>query len=600
MHYDPALLSKWLEGVVAGVYQPEPDEEIWEWAERTLRIPATENEEQAHQLWSSSYSPYVRELFEWYKRPGKGEFWIQKSSQVGFTMACLILLCWLIVHRSGNMIYAIDSEKQAREVSQTRLQKWIKDNNLLASVGESEDAMKNLIYLLKGLTLYMVGSHSKGSWATKSTFLVILDEMDKHPFIEGEGWTSDLARDRCKRPKNAKVIGFSTPGEYGQIGKETEAGTNERIHVKFPCCGHYQPLVWDNFIFGTDEFRDLAGDYDLAKVEAGAYFKCEMCGGRLTEVDKFDALQDYKYIPTNAKADPRVRSLKIWDAYSNFLTFGELAIGWIKAQGDVTKLEAYFRGRRGEYFSHNGDGVTQSELLDLRGAYRRGSCPITPLLLCQATDLQKDCKKSAKVAFDEKGDLYVIDWDIEVNFDEVVEFADLPVPSPDGDLIMTKAFVDEGNGSDTDDVREFCLANRPRFFPVKGRGKSQINHLVAQTEHLVSGVLFPTYHIREEDFKWQLLHRIQKGGPATQERRIGVSRIILPANADEDPEFLAELTNEVPVLEKNKFGREVWVWKKKGPNDFFDCIKYAQAIWHVMKPHLLKRHEEQQKESLNS
>lgn len=580
MEYDPLAVKAWILGCMSGIYMPEPDEEIWEWAERTLRIPGTENEELAGHLWSADLSPYVKELFEWFKKPGKAEFWIQKSSQVGFTMACLILICWMVVHRSGNIIYAIDSEKQAREVSKTRLKKWILLNDLLDDVSDNKDDLSNLTYFLKGLSVYMVGSHSPGSWATKSCVLVILDELDKQAFIEGEGWTSDLARERVKRPKNAKVIGFSTPGESGQVGKEVALGTCEEIRVPFPCCGHKQALKWDNLQFGGPEFRDLAGDYDMEKIEAGAYFKCELCGGKLTEKDKYETLKKYEYVATNKKADPRVRSLRIWDAYSNFVTLGQLAIGWIKAQGDPTKIEAFMRGRRGEYFVNSGGQVSESELLDLRMGYKRGTCPqVDVILYGMAVDIQKECLKATKAVFTEDGNMYVIDWRELVTFDEVLEFANEPLDTMHGPMIVQAGLIDEGN--DKDDVRSFCLATYPRFFPVKGRGEGQAHAMVSESPQWHEGEAVVTYHIDDRSFKWQLLYRLRRQ-KFSEKRRDKIPELRFPSDVDRDEQFLEELTNEFPTREKNKYGKEVERWRTKGKNDWFDTLKYLLCEWSIM------------------
>ncbi len=508
MRYDPKVVRAWVEGVIAGVFEPEPDEEIWEWAERTLRIPETENEEMANQYWSSWWSPYVRELMRFVKMPGKGEFWIKKSSQVGFTMSVLIVICWMIVHRSGNVGYAIDSVDEARKISKTRLRKWIEKNKLLEKIGESEDDMSNLTYYLRGLTVYLQGAYSAGAWANKSIVLFILDELDKHKFIEGEGTTSDLARERCKRPKNAKIIGFSSPGENGLITKEHAAGTCEVIRFPFPCCGHVQELKWDNFVFGTNEFRDLAGEYDLDKVFTDAHFKCECCGGRLLDHQKMEAMQGYESAATNPKAAPGVRSMHIWDAYSAFVTFGELAVEWIKAQGDPAKVERFMRGRRGLAYVKSGGKVSESELLDLRGAYRRGECPAVDVLIYAMTvDIQQDCMKAGKMVFTPEGDMYVVDWRAVVNFEELLEFADEPLKTRDGEITVMCGLVDEGN--DKDVVRSFCLDNT-RFYPVKGRGGEQVRALVAKSPQWHEGCELDTYHVDDYNFKWTLLHMLRR------------------------------------------------------------------------------------------
>ena len=599
MKINQAAVRAWVAGVLAGIYQPEPDEEIWEWAERTLRIPATENEEKAGQLWSSKLTPYVRHLMRFVKRPGKGEYWIKKSSQVGITMAALIIVCWCIVYKSGNIAYAIDSVLEARNVSRTRLQRWITDNDLLETSGDNEDSLGNLTYYLRNTTVYMMGAYSAGGWANKSIMLFFLDEVDKHPFIEGEGTTTDLARERCKRPKNAKIIGWCTPGETGLITKEWAAGTQEEVHVPCPHCKFYQAFKWERFKFGLPEFKDLAGDYDLEKVMIGAFFECPTCQGRIEEKHKLAILDECDHIVTNHKAPPHIHSLHIWDAYSPFVSFGQLAVEWILAQGDPVKIDRFIRGRRGEEPDKGGVDVGEKHVLALRSArYKRGECPIEPILFVTATDVQADHQKTVKAAFNARGDLFVIDWQKTGELEQIAQFADEPVLSPTGIELRAQAGgIDEGDGNRTEEVRRWCL-NRirqgdSRFWPFKGRGGYQVRGAVTTTTAWCDGEELLTYHIDDSGFKWALFMRIRDNEKLKEKE---FPRLILPSDAADDDEFIEELTTERPFLVKNKVGGKKWEWKmaKGKHNDWWDCIKYLLGLWNVMAPMLREQHPEMQ------
>jgi phage terminase large subunit GpA-like protein len=578
--FDRAVVRAWVAGVLRGVYAPAPDEEVWEWAERTLRIPGAENEEMAGMFYSTAITPYVREVLRWARQPGKGEFWIKKSSQVGFTMALLVLICWMIVHRPGNVGYAIDSVDEARKISKIRLKRWILDNRLLDEVGGKEEDLSNLTYVLRGMTVYLMGSFSKGAWANKSIVLFILDELDKHTYIEGEGTTVTLARERCKRPKNAKIVGFSTPGDTDQITKEWKRGTQEEVRIPFPCCNHKQALKWGNLVFGTKEFKDLAGGYDLEKVRREAYFKCELCGGRLLDGDKRKALLEYEAVATNPKAAPGIRSLHIWDAYSPFVSFGELACEWIEAQGDMTLVERFMRGRRGEQYERSGRELKADDILAMRGGHKRGTCPVVPVFLGQTIDIQGDVQKTVKFGVDEKGNIYVIDWKATLVLSEAMEWAYEPVVGPDGENLLVEAgFCDEGHRAH--DVRRGCLDHCPVWWPVKGRGGIQVKQTVGTSEQWIDGEWILTYHVDDDGFKWDLLGMIRDN---EKRKKTGAPRLIFPEDVDMDEDFVDELTNEVPERQKNKLGREIWKWKVKGPNDFWDCVKYALALWRVMAP----------------
>ena len=585
----------WVAAVLKGAYQPEPDEEIHEWAERTLRVPMTENEEWGGRYWSSSVTPYVRDLLIWAKQPGKGEFWIKKSSQVGFTMAVLVLICWMIVHRSGQVLYALDSVDEARKLSKTRLQKWIKENNLLEDMGEKEDELSNLTYFLRGITVYLTGAYSKGAWANKALVLAILDELDKHPFLKGEGTSPALARERLKRPKNAKLIGFSTPGENGLITIEHSKGTCEVIDLPCPHCQLMQNLDWKNFVFGSKEFRDLAGDYDFEKIERDAYFACTACGGRIEEKHKTSLLEKYKLRATNKNPKPGVRSLHIWDAYSPFVTFGQLAIEWINAQGNNALLERFFRGRRALDWQEEGTQIKDLDLLKLCSAYKRKTAPRADLV-GMTVDLQNDVQKWVKVAFTLSGDIFVIDWGATLILDEVVECADDPNEIGGESRTVQSGLIDEGFRARS--VRRLCFHHEPRFYPVKGRGglqvKSHVNATESSFETPYGWLDILVYHVDDDSFKWDL-QRLMRPRAGKEKNRL---RLHLPEDVAKDADFLAELIAEVPIREKNKYGYEKWGWKKTGANDYQDCLKYALALWSIMEPIVRQKARELEQEAV--
>lgn len=586
MKFGAKSVRAFVVGCLLGIYQPLTKEPMWEWAERTLRIPATENEEMAGTLWKSWYSPYVRELMAWLQRPGKSEFWVKKSSQTGITMAVLIMICWMIVNRPANTLYAINSLDEARKISISRLKRWIEDNQLLKEVNGSPDDLSNLTYFLRGMTVHLIGAHSPGAWKNKSVAFCVLDELDEHDFLEGTGSTVNEARSRVKRPKNAKILGFSTPGRMDHIHGLWESGTKEEIRFPFPCCGHMQALKWENFRFGTKEFQVPQLDpeappvYDREKVRKDAYFECELCGGRLRDEQKMAAMQDYESVPTAAdrtKSD-KIRSLHLWDGYSYFVHFGDMALRWIDAQGKEADMQDAMQNMRGERYERNGKELKASDVLARRGSYERGRVNFRPLVVLQATDIQDDVVKSVKGAFDGKGNLYLIDWQLNDAIEDAADWLYDPVmgrqDEPGSAYAVSWGIMDEGFRMK--DVRALCLDHEGRWFPIKGRGHSQIENVWKSGLKFARGCEeILVYQIREEDFKWQLLKMIadDKG----REKK-GLSRIWLPGDVDEHDPLVQELCNERP--EQNAKTKK-WEWKKKGPNDYWDCVKYLLALWAI-------------------
>jgi phage terminase large subunit GpA-like protein len=576
-------VKAWVHGVLSGIYQPQPRESIWQWAERTLKIPAGgENADMAGQPWSSNLSPYIREVMDWFRQPGKSQLYIAKSSQVGFTMAMLIVICWHIVHRPVNIGYYIDSAEEARKISKSRLKRWIKDNRLLEDIGESSDDLSNLTYFLKGMVVYLMGTHATGAFRNKQLGIAILDEWDAHPDIEGEGTSGELVKGRVKRSRNSKLIGFSTPIlETGQTWQGFESGTQEKFFIPCPHCGHFQPLEWKRVRFSGPEFEDLAKEHDLAIVKDRAFYECEM-SCRIEHADKYAAMLRGEWRATNPKAPPGVRSMHISDLYSNFVTWGELAVEWIAAQRNMDKLRAFINQRLGEPFRQQSGTLKEKDILNLRQTnFERGKCPIVPVLVGLLVDVQAASMKWTLCAYTRDGSMLVVDWGECASWEEIATLAYHEVPIPGGHHRVDAGLIDEGDGNRMHEVRRFTLGH-DHLFPVKGRGQSQIKDLYWPSKTDLDGQVVLTYHINDPAWKSELLfNRIQRD---RKRKDYDLGRLVLPWRVTED--FVAELLNERREIVKNKYGFEEPKWIKSGPNDWLDCLKYGLAFWAILEPYL--------------
>src|SRR5690606_10089366 len=105
----------------------------------------------------------------------------------------------------------LDSQPEAKRVSQTRLQPMIQACEALAGkISENADDMSNLTLMLKGLTIFLMGSHSPSALANKTIGFAVADEVDNYPETpKGESNAIDLLRDRLKKIIGAKLIAFS-------------------------------------------------------------------------------------------------------------------------------------------------------------------------------------------------------------------------------------------------------------------------------------------------------------------------------------------------------------------------------------------------------
>lgn len=573
-------VKEWVRGVLAGLYQPRPRETVWEWAERTLIIPyGGENVRMAGQAWSSRHSPYVREVMDWFRLPGKLELFIMKSSQTGLTMCLLIVICWHIVHLPKNIGYIIDSREEAKKISKGRLKPWITQNKIMDRIGEAED-LDNMTYFLRGMMVHMMGAHAEGAFRNKPLGIAILDDLDAHPPLKKIGTTADAARSRLKQDPNSKLVGISKPNlESDQTFQEVQTGTMERYQVPCPHCNHFQPLIWKNVRFSGKEFEDLAGAPLLDVVKERAYYECELCHGRIEERHKFDMLQLGKWVATNPKALPGKRSMLLNDLYSTFENWGTLAVEWIEAQKSLDKLTAFVQDRLGEPMKAQGGQLKDRDILRLRMKYEMGTCPIRAVLCAISIDVQQASMKLAILAFSKDGDMVVVMYGEVLTWDEIDLLIEKEWPSPFGMIQVQCGLVDEGDGHRTKEVREWTLRH-DTIFPVKGRGNRQVQGLISPSRSEVLGQEVLTYHINDSAYKRELIFNRIKRADKNDEYQRG--RLILPWALCET--FVDELQGEVLEIKKDRFGFERSEWVKKGPNDYLDVCKYGLVIWDLNEP----------------
>ncbi len=616
-------VRQWLVDAFAGHYIPRPRENAWQWGEQNILLRPEESQDFSGP-WDSGRTPYTRLFMEFatgqfsenikflpgFENEQWDEFIQMKSSQTGFTLSVLIVIAFFVAVIRKNVLYAIDSRDEARRISKSRLQPLLQDCPATRSrISENEDDLSNLTLFLMGLVVYLIGSHSEGAFANKSCSLVIVDEADVHKKPEpGMPETVDLARDRLKASGGGKLIVLSKPKTEADVTfREFRAGTQHKCFVPCPHCGHMQELVWERVRF--DHCKDLAGEYDLQRVEAETFYECEVCHQAIHERNKAAMVAAHEWRQTNPKPKPGKLSAHISDLYSPFekASWGRLAVEFIEAQKSVTKLIKFITSRLGLPWRLQTSERTSSDILNLRAGYPRGACPILPFFSAIAADTQDDVKKWVKGCFARNGDLYLTDWGFTLSFEELndLQADSIPVKVPIGwtpasgleGIETTKPLVgciDEG-GHLTTEVRRFCQRSGGKWWACKGRGRIQTRHTVSESIANVQGQSLIVYHYNDDDFKKQLyINRIGKAQRIRDGKERGPT-IYLPD--DLDGEFIDELMSEKLTKEKDKYGftREIWKKDPGVPNDFGDAVKQLLVIWYVMEPYLVAAEEESER-----
>lgn len=519
-----------LAAALARVYAPACELSCWDWARKNIILTPEESRDH-HGPYDGTLTIYVKRLFDFINTPAEKEkeFIIRKSAQLGFTLAYLLIICYIAATRPTHVLFAMDSAKEAKNIS-ARIQRLLTTNPSLANTftDEGTDDLQNLLLRLRGMLVHLSGSGSAGAFANKSIGLAILDELDKHiPAPGGHANTIDLARDRLKKVHEGKLIAGGTPQRWeGETNKNFLTGTREELHFRCPHCDHLQPIRWEQMRF--EHCKDLAGAWDYQRVLAETYLECENkvgCGKPIYDHHKSRmlALDRIQWVAHNTGQDddkPVPDRVSIWinDLYSQDrqTTWGRLAVKWLDAQKSPSKLRNFFNESLGLPRREAKTEFSKSDLYKLAGGYDHGCMPKPPAInpetgaasIVVCSDKQATEFKWTKVGFLATGEAFIIDYGRCLSANELIAIADEPVfigmtRPEDRELEAIRAdslaqgcdyfsllrqrhpeltwhtasigFIDEGH--DTFPIRDFCYSTGdysvepplpPRFFPCKG------------------------------------------------------------------------------------------------------------------------------------
>lgn len=622
-------LRPWLVNLLNQALRPRPKGRIAQWGIENV-ILSSEESAGAPGPYNPELEPWSTILFEFVQDPRYDECIVLKPSRVGFTLAFFIIMLWWLAHHSTNIIFCIDNAKEVKKITRKRVIPLVKSVKSLGSVMPANDRQLTTETLyLKGRTVYMAGAQSVSQVTNKTASLVGADEVDQfEEFASGEANALEHLRDRVMDVPGSKgLYGGKPRNEEDILWQEFLTGTRHRLFVPCPHCGTKQLLEFKNLRF--NHCRDEEGQFDLEAVARDTYYQCadpacrqQEHGGRIDERHKAAMLAGREWRQTNFgqdehKPEPRKMSVHINQLYSlrPKITWAAIALHFIKAQKKGGRaLAHFFRTRLGEPYREK-QTVIKGEMvraLAIGSTYAHGQCPVLPVLVVMAVDVQIDVKKWSKVAFLSDGTAFIVDYGECLTFEDLYPIAENPIQVLDwGDVPESEReaptvrfmWIDEGDGDNSaKDVRDFCARQRSRshpifgghwIFPCKGAGGAQIKGAVDERSRVIDGYEFSAYHVSHNEFATELyLQRIAKNDEILAGleamRKNPSLRLPLPAPRivlmkHPDDEYIAELCAEKRVMKRVR-GRLRWIWADPAtPNDYGDTVKYCLAMWYFVR-----------------
>jgi phage terminase large subunit GpA-like protein len=347
---------KELDDVLRSLLAPESPEMVFRWAEKSIILTAAETDV-AQGGYSADMTPYVRKILEFFRKPESKVLVIMAGTQVVKTMALMLGVAWFVSHRSGRVLWVLDSLGNARSFSKTRWKILVENSPGLAPlIPADKDNFQHMEQFLGSTIINFTGSNSAGNLSQRGADLVILDEVDKHPdATEEEGDAVKQAEQRKKARDKSKLVATSSPTTTaGKIWQLFKMGTMEEWFVPCPECGKgfvldtgnedcaRGKLVWD------PQAKRADGSWDWDLVQESARMECPHCGHGLDEGEKVEAVAQGDFVVMNKNALPGWESYHVASHNSAWADcrLRSLAVKFLqyKAEFDLRSWDKYYRG----------------------------------------------------------------------------------------------------------------------------------------------------------------------------------------------------------------------------------------------------------------
>lgn len=657
----------------ARAFAPVPSEPLWDWADRNVWLETKEAAEAGP--YRSAKTPWTRRLQELIQKPEMFCYdytraaWTRvrvtetdhmKSSQSGFTEACLNGIRFCANYRPRNVIYNVDTRETAADISERLLPSLRKlDGDIFTG---DDDEVGTYTMRLRAMDIWFQGSFSTGKFASKQAPLVFADEVEEHGTNAKDTSTATALKSRKKTANDGLQVVLCKPRrKNGPIHRGFMRGNQERFHIRCPHCAHYQPLSFRPEEYETpfsedldeirdeqtgrllatvprplprgeirkvttgrlvfDHCKDMVGGWDKLRILSEVYFECARCKGRIDEDAKAGLVAAAVWIPT-AIGTPGIVSQHINDLYSSDdnSTWGAIVLEYLDAKKEGRKeLQGFYNHRLGLPWS---DQAQKTDAADIRGniagrtlyrlevppnekerfprihvfesqpaaetfqaqlrargleipletsacpPYKRGTIPFVPAGFFLGCDVGGNYAKWSVAAL-AKGfrDLAVIDWGTELDPDAVADLfrTQLWTCSVDGkEYRLTGGWMD-AKFRKTDALRACLSVPGRRLQPAAGLGGASARNVKVFAESQIQGWPqgFKRLDFNDREAKDEFyLDRIK-----SKKRRIW-----FPVDVEEDPDFIAELTAEELIEDKNAGGKLIWN-PFPPPNHYGDTVK---------------------------
>jgi len=568
-------------------FNPRSKLSISNWCEKYIYLPSVSSGT------SGKYSlrnySYLREIYDSVENPSVRKVVIKKSVQSGLTTLGQNVLLWYVCNKNLPLSYFTATTELAKRFSKRTLLPTIEQCEPIQELRpQSIDRETILYWQFKNCILRLAGAGSVNALSSDPSALVILDECSKWEDSKTEARSVELAIARAQTfPLEKKIILISTPAEASTcvISREYKTGDERVFEVPSPNTGIMFEITIDLLRKPLD-YQDADGNYSWIKIKKGVFLEDPTTriygddgktiikeGSPIYENQKADMVRKGKWRATNLNpTDTECHSYVVTSLYSLDVSWGDLLVKFLQCDGDLDALKDLRNNFLGQAWEQIAASIRLEEIERVVENSPRYSIGFVPEYLGDDGMLLMGCDQQMNhfyftvVALCSSGKCYLIDYGKVLDLESLEKIATKGYKTLDAkeEYFVSRAVIDEG-GFPVNQIRDFSVKTGFTFVSSKGVAASYGSaYRNGEIEHPVgSGIKIPYVTINDDQMKKQLLLGAIKSLN---------DDLYFPFNLEED--YKKQICSE--QLIKNK--KEEWVWQKKGPNHYLDCLKMCWAL----------------------
>lgn len=574
-----------------------------EWNERYQRHVPQSSRAGA---WKNESAPYLAGIMDAHDYPSVRETDAAAPPQTGKSEAMFAHMCYVIDRDPGPMMYVMQTDVEAREMSKDRIRPMLENTPKLARYfrDAGNEGKSALRIALEHMPLYLSWGTSVNRAASKPIRYLYLDEEDKYPVSHTlETNPVRLFLKRVRTFPNHKIFRACSPTR-AQVGIWAALGQCEvlfRYHVRCPDCGRLQVMEFKRV-------RVPEGERDRARIEGLrlAWYECAGCGSHWNDAKRDEAVRRGKWMTGGVELfvflrahNPRRIGFHYSALISSFVSLSETMGVWFEAQGDRNALRDFFNGYLAEPWVDYQAAREEDSVLalcderprDLVPGYAEGRPEVAGLLLAADTQDNGLYYLVRAFGYGQERESWLVRHGflpLPARHDQVWRAG---VVSPDFralERILEREFRDaEGRpyyihraivdcqGHRTREVYDFCRRHLGRVWPWRGEQRQQ-RPVTVKPVRVEQGLM--RIHADTNFWKDDLASKlaVAPGDP-------GAFHLLEPRamGGEYATHLAAEFVND----------KGLWECPENRANHYWDCEVMALALWDFLEGELLERPE---------